>query len=448
MAPRSLHHATRWTVKVAAALVLLTPACVVKLSERNEPLVNGGVSGPNVECTVSNLQPAPATRVAAAAVTKLAGRFDLTDPTKPRFDWSGNAMTARFQGTEVTWGAESGTEMAYEEVIDGNVQKVILGGAVANHTVTRQLPDGFHEITVMRTSEALYGVSNFLPFTFGPHTTQLPVPEKSHRIELIGDSITCGYGDEGQNATCPFDVTIRQEPNAQGQMVDVKIPMTQNVYLAYGSIAARALDAEATVLCYSGKGVNVNYREVGVGEGAKVDPTAKPDPDAKTTVPGYYLRKLANERPEAGGQLWDFTKEAQPDAVVINLGTNDFARDVNQDTIPDGIDLPAFEAAYAKFVDFVRSKRPDAQIFLAVPPMLTDKFPLDNARSNLLNVLRSITEQRNAAGDKKVYYMQYVEMGTRYGLGCDYHPNLEVHRIMADQTVGAIRSKTCWSPAE
>jgi lysophospholipase L1-like esterase len=447
MATKSLLLASRWTLKAAAALVLLTPACVVKLSDRNAPLENGGVSGPNVECSTSNLAPASpsaGTRIQGAAVTKLTGRFDLKDPAKPRFDWSGNAMTARFQGTEVTWGAESGVEVAYEEVIDGVVMKVILGGAVENHTVTRHLPDGFHEITVMRTSEALYGDSAFLPFTFGPGTTQLPVAEKAHRIEYIGDSITCGYGNEGANATCPYDVTIRQADNGQGGMEDVKVPMSENVYLAYGSIAARKLDAEATTICFSGKGVNVNYREIGFGEGAKADPSVKPDPDAKTVIPDYYLRTLATERPEAGGKLWDFSKEAQPEVVVLNLGTNDFARDLNQDTVPDGIDLPGFQAAYARFVEFVRGKRPNAQIFLAVPPMITDKFPLDNARTNLRNTLHAIVEQRNGAGDAKIYFMEYVEQGTRYGLGCDYHPNLEVHRIMADQTVGAIRSKTCW----
>lgn len=449
MATHSLRNLSSWTVKAAAVLVLLTPACVVKLSERNAPLPNGGVSGPDVECTVANVEPASiSTRIQSTASTKLTGRFDLKDPTKPRFDWSGNAMTARFQGTEVTWGAESGVEVAYEEIIDGKMQKVILGGAVENKTVTRQLPDGIHEITVMRTSEALYGDSSFIPFTFGPHTQPLPVPEKTHRIEYIGDSITCGYGDEGANATCPYDTTIRSAPDGMGGVDEVKVPMTQNIYLAYGSIAARKLDAEATTICFSGKGVNVNYREQGVGEGAKADPHAKPDPDAKTTIPQYYLRTLATERPEAGGQPWDFSKEAQPEVVVMNLGTNDFARDLNQDTVPDGIDLPGFQAAYAKFVEFVRSKRPDAHIFLAVPPMLTEKFPLDNARTNLRNTLRSIVEQRNAAGDQKIYFMEYVEMGTRYGLGCDYHPNLEVHRIMADQTVGAIRSKTCWPTVE
>jgi hypothetical protein len=33
---------------------------------------------------------------------RLEGRFDLTDPTKPAFGWSGSAMVARFQGTGAT----------------------------------------------------------------------------------------------------------------------------------------------------------------------------------------------------------------------------------------------------------------------------------------------------------------------------------------------------------
>jgi hypothetical protein len=76
--------------------------------------------------------------------------------------------------------------------------------------------------------------------------------------------------------------------------------------------------------------------------------------------------------------------------------------------------------------------------------MLTDQYPLANARTNLRNILGNIVNEFNAEGDTKVYRIEFVEMGTRYGLGCDYHPNLTVHRIMADQLVGAIRAKTCW----
>jgi hypothetical protein len=40
--------------------------------------------------------------------------------------------------------------------------------------------------------------------------------------------------------------------------------------------------------------------------------------------------------------------------------------------------------------------------------------------------------------------MDLVEQGFRYGLGCDYHPNAQVHAMMAKQVIGAVRSKTCW----
>lgn len=438
------------TLRTAAALliasipIVASPGCVVRFSDRNAPLENGGVSGPAADCSV--VQPLGVGGPGAgAATTKFVGRYDFTDPTKPHFDWSGNYMTARFEGTEVTWGAVAGVETIFEQIIDGKAEKIILGGAVENKTVTRKVPQGTHEITVVRSSEALFGDIEFTPFTFGAGTKQLPPTERPRRIEYIGDSITCGYGDEGQNATCPYDVPVRQVKDEKGQLNDVKIPASQNIYLAYGSIAARKLAADAVTLCFSGKGVVLNYREQGVGEGKLATPGDKPDPDAKTTVPQYYLRTVASD-PKS--PPWDFAKERpeeKPQVVVINLGTNDFARDLNQDGIPDGIDLPKFREGYKAFVQFVRSKRPEAQIFLAIPPMVTDLFPLDNARTDFRNTLRGIVEELSAAGDKKVYFLELVEMGVRYGLGCDYHPNLTVHRIMADQVAGAIRSKTCWS---
>jgi lysophospholipase L1-like esterase len=507
---------------VATAAASLLPACVVNLNDRNSPLENGGVTGPAADC--SQVTPLGEGAPAATAKTKLVGRFDLTDPTRPHFDWSGNAMNARFRGTQVTWGAESGIEIVFEQIVDGVATQKIMGG-LEPKTVTIDVPPGDHEITVVRSSEALFSDGVFIPFTFGPGTEQLPPIEHPRRIEYIGDSITCGYGDEGTNATCPYDVPIRPEldangkpvTNAAGEVQYVKIPETQNIYLAYGSIAARRLAADATTLCFSGKGMVLNYREQGVGEGKILNPNDDPDPDAKTTIPDYYLRTIATVGPSktckltdpskapdgrgpsadcpsndcdngicrctksadccgaadaeclkatdrcvppppntagAGGnvcknpdyQAWDFAKDApQPQVVFINIGTNDFSRDVNQDSISDGVDLGAFRAGYKRFVEFVRSKRPDAQMFLAVPPMMTDKFPFDNARSDFRNTVRSIVDELNAAGDAKIYFIELVEMGVRYGLGCDYHPNLEVHRIMADQVVGAIASKTCWS---
>ena len=447
--------------KGAAVLFLLAPACVVRLNDRNAPLENGGVSGPNADC--SAVQVPPEAALTGPAMTKFVGRYDLTDPKKPRFDWSGNSMNARFEGTEVTWGVEAQKEQVFEVIIDGRAQQVILpefsATAAPVFSRTHRLAAGVHEITVVRSSEAVSGISSFVPFTFVG--TQLPTIEYARRIEFIGDSILCGYGNEGPNATCPYDVTIRTETDANGEVTEVKIPETENVYLAYGAVAARQLSAEATILCFSGKGVVLNYREQGVGEGAILNPNDKPDIDALTTIPDYYRRTVATDHPtfvepptedkndvdDKAGVAWPFGEAQQPQVVVINIGTNDFARDANQDSIADGIDLAKFRAGYRTFVDFVRSKRLKADIFLAVPPMVTDLFPLDNARTNFRAALRGIVDEMNNAGDTKVYFIELIEMGVRYGLGCDYHPNLEVHRIMAEQVAGAIKSKTCWSTA-
>jgi lysophospholipase L1-like esterase len=500
------------TAKFLSAAVFLLPACVIPLTDRNSPLENGGVSGPAADC--STVTPEGEGAPGATPKTKFVGRYDLTDPTRPHFDWSGNSMNARFRGTEVTWGADSKTDVVFEQIVDGKSTQVVLGGIVPK-TVTVNVEEGEHEITVVRSSEALFSDGIYIPFTFGPGTEQLPPIERPRRIEYIGDSITCGYGDEGPNATCPFDVTIpaldaNGKPilNEAGEPQFIKIPESENIYVAYGSLAARRLSADTVITCFSGKGVVLNYREQGVGEGKILNPKDDADPDARTTIPEYYLRTVATINPnlickvnadcvsdvcDAGlcrctrsadccdakqddecekannacvpppsnaygtgntchndkFQAWDFAKDTfQPQVVVINVGTNDFLRDVDQNGISDGVDIPAFRAGYKNFAQFVRSNRRDAHMFLAVPPMLSDNFPFDNARTEFRNAIRGIVDELNAAGDAKVYFIELVEMGTRYGLGCDYHPNLEVHRIMADQVVGAIRSKTCWSTVD
>ncbi|AKU98643.1 Endoglucanase E precursor [Labilithrix luteola] len=381
------------------------------------------MTGARVDCTQVQAAGIGGPSTATPAI-KFVGRYDMSDPTRARFDWSGNYATARFDGTEVSVGINlpenRDMELVFEAAIDDRDPiKFVVTPDRTSYLVANDLAPGTHEITVMRNSEAFSGSSEFTGFNFGASGKLLAPTERPRRIEFIGDSITCGYGNEGPNATCPYDVEVR--PN-------VKVAMTENIYLAYGSIAARALSADAVTTCFFGKGVVLNFRE------------NEHDDDAKTTIPQYYERTLANVR--EGN--WDFTKEPEPQAVVINLGTNDFSRDVDKDGVADGIDLGAFKAGYANFVAYVRERRPNAHIFLAVPPMLTDKFPLDNARSNMRDVLGQIVSDRAAAGDTMVYRIDLVEMGTRYGLGCDYHPNLEVHRIMADQVIGAIREKTCW----
>ena len=64
-----------------------------------------------------------------------------------------------------------------------------------------------------------------------------PLPEKSRKIEFIGDSITCGYGIEG---VCNVDVFNTPQ---------------ENPFKNYALRTAKALDADYQLVSWSGIGL-------------------------------------------------------------------------------------------------------------------------------------------------------------------------------------------------
>jgi hypothetical protein len=472
--------------------VLVLPACVARLADRNSPKDNGGVTGAPANCSAIAILPGGAQ--GGDAAPKLIGRFAYPPetPGEVLFDWSGNYATVRFQGTDrVTVKLRLPGAIPQDQVftfaVDNRapesrlvtVKRDAAGNPTfepeENYDIVGLDPGQPHELTIYKNTEAQKGAVLFKGFELNGGTL-LPPTRRPRRMEFIGDSIVCGYGNEGKNATCPFENTIREVtlPAGDGlpeRKVKITVPLTENQYLSFSSIAARELDADAVTLCWSGKGAYKNYKER-----FKADPANPtqflyksedrspgnrvPEDDATTTVPQLWeTRTVASD---FEGYKWDFATEKPedvPQVVFISLGTNDFSRDTKEpatdparlegDNIPDrDMDNPAerenFYLAYLDLVKKVRTRRPDAHIFIATPPMVTDQFPIDNARSFIRDILRRIVRDQEAIGDFKVYQMDLVEQGFRYGLGCDYHPNLEVHRIMAKQLVGAVRSKTCW----
>jgi lysophospholipase L1-like esterase len=463
---------------VLCVLVLASPACVIRLSERNAPAENGAVTGGAANCAAVTVPPHGAP--GGEPATKIVGRVDARDPQALKFDWSGTYFSARFEAPAISARLETTeTDVLFSATLDGGepVRVHVLSanaqpdGFVLPQTYTlfTNLSPGPHEVVLHRDTEAQSGVTIFRGFELGGGRL-LPPTQRARRIEVIGDSITCGYGNLGANATCPFDLEVRPRkgecPPPDAVTADlakdyptceiVKVPVTESQYKAYSAIAGRMLDADVVTTCWSGKGVERNYRE------------RSNDPNRLATMPDLWRERTIAGKPNAPpeapaeqaatvGVAWDFTTEPEPQVVLINLGTNDFTRDVlknnegnaydgdNGDNVPDGdIDLVKFRDTYLAFVRDVRAKRPNAHIFLALPPMVTDQYPIDDARSNLYGVLLYVAAELERAGDTKVYAMTLVEQGTRYGLGCDYHPNERVHEIMAEQVAGAIRSKTCW----
>lgn len=328
---------------------------------------------------------------------RFVGRVDLSsstgfDGTGARFAWSGAGVVARFNGSQVAVRLAGGQQ--FTVLVDGVLQpKLTPTGGL--DVLASGLPFGEHTVELYRRTEANQGESQLLGFDFGDGAQLAPPPGPERRIELVGDSITAGYGNEGADMSCPFS------------------PDTENHYLTYGALAARQLDAETSTVAWSGKGVVCNYGD---------DAQSCSDP-----LPPYYERTL----PQRADSRWDFA-EWQPQAVVVNLGTNDFS------TASDPTQAE-FEAALGALLERIRSGNPDALILATVGPLLggTD---LTTARSYIASAVAA----RNAAGDARVKTFELAPTNPADGYGCDYHPSLRTHEVMAETLAGVLRTELGW----
>ncbi len=397
-------------------LCVLGVGCVIRLTKSDDdPAENGDVTGGSLDC--SKVTPTPRGAPAGAAEARFIGRFvDPTPDNYRAFQWSGTAANVRFNATSIAAKLRLPVvndylplietpsrlvplaSVSFDVIVD-NLPPVTLQVKPGDTQVTLAQnldPGRAHEVTLVRAVEALAGTFEFGGFVLPQGGQILPPIVRPRRIEVIGDSITCGYGILGNNASCRFSYP------------------TEDIATTYSYLTARTLDAEVTTYCWSGRGVFRN--NTGDNEGL---------------IGELYPRTLASDPlPE-----WDFSKQAIPDAVVMLLGTNDFFVG-----IPDKL---GFENAYAKLVVRVRANYPNAHVFIALPPMLSDNAA-DLPRSAAREMLTELVNAFIAKGDKHIYYMEFLDQGVRNGMGCDFHPNRETHQIMSDQLTGAIRTKTCW----
>ncbi len=225
----------------------------------------------------------------------------------------------------------------------------------------------------------------------------MPFPDRKLKIEFIGDSITCGYGVEG-DLTQTFTTA------------------TENAEKAYAWLAAESLDADAVLDSFSGHGVLSGYTEG--------------DIDAESLVPRYYGSVGSNAFRLPGGKRlqdisWDFSRFV-PDYVVINLGTNDFSWTRG---IPERI--AAYEKNFSDFLSLVRIHNPDARILCVLGVMGT---ALNAA------MVRAADQWRTENGDIRIRTLTVEEQDQeKNGIGTDYHPSEATQRMLAEKVADTIK---------
>jgi lysophospholipase L1-like esterase len=317
------------------------------------------------------------------------GRFDTSDPKGPRFAWPASEVLARFTGTAISVRLHDDGNNVFQVLLDGKPKGLVSTFRGRElYPIATDLSEGEHEVVLYKRTEARVGEVQFGGFVPAPEGRLVPVSlHHERKIELLGDSITAGYGDEGTSPTCSFR------------------PSTENEYLTYGAITARNLGAEHMTLAWSGKTV------FGMSE--------------------LYERTL----PARSDSPWD-PHIWVPDVIVVNLGTNDFSH--------GDPGAATFMHAYTKLLEKLRAIHPQALIVCALGPMLSDTYPegagsLTHARQDIKQVVDTV----RAHGDKRVVFLEFPTQDPATS-GCDYHPNLTTHRQMADELTSVLKAQMGW----
>jgi hypothetical protein len=337
-----------------------------------------------------------------AAGVRWFGRVDVSDPAKIKLAWSGTGFIGKLSGTDIAvkLKTEGTGDIYFQPVIDGKPgTRFSVGATEQTVKIGSGLAAGEHQVELYRETEGKgFGYSVFLGFAQG--TPAAPPPFSGRLIEVIGDSISAGFGNLGSEQHPGYG----NDPNGGCEFTTE----TESAYLAYSHVAARAVNADASVLAGSGWGM---YSDLGG--------------DTKNVMPALFSNVLG----EAATPVWSFA--AKPQVVVINLGTNDASA--------KNLTAAKFKPAYAAFVGKVREKYPDALILCAVGSMLGQA-----EHALALEFLGAIANDRKSAGDARVKVLDLGTQDALLGTGCAWHPNVAEDKRMADLLTKELRQSLGW----
>ncbi|OJV17582.1 MAG: hypothetical protein BGO12_13150 [Verrucomicrobia bacterium 61-8] len=282
------------------------------------------------------------------------GRFDTLHGA-PRCSWPNSAVVVRFDGTDLSVNVREKRGLQkipgdfWQVVVDGEpTDKINLEDGEHIYSLASGLAPGQHTVEFVKADQSMHGITQILGFRLDKGGKLLPTRPLPKRMEIIGDSISCGVSIEGEPET----------------------PESTNAYFSYGAITARNIGAELMNISWSGKTL-----------------------DAVKGMPAIYERIV----PEYGSK-WDYAKWI-PDIIVINLSTNDYLQRMIQ------ADTEKWIAGYKTFVARLRGYYPNAQIYCLTSPMLQgDRHT--STRDDIDRVVGDLA----AAGDKNIHLVDINPM--------------------------------------
>lgn len=274
-------------------------------------------------------------------------------------------------------------------VVDGVYQKrlKIEKGEKRPYKIVIPTKAETHQIQIFKATEATTGhilfggakVENFL----------IPKIETKKKIEFIGNSITSGMGNDFEEIPC-----------GTGEWFD-----QHNAYWAYGPLLSRELNTDFLLSSVSGIGMYRAWNDENIDE-----------PNMPQVYENLYLTR---------GNIKPFDNTFQPDIVSICLGTNDLSDG-------DGIKprLPFNEEKYtSNYINFIKTifkRYPNTQVVLLNSPMISGE-----RNTILVNCLKKVIQHFEPdTTHKKIALFEFSPMQPK---GCTTHPDIEDHKVMAQQ---------------
>ncbi len=318
------------------------------------------------------------------------GRIDFTNPLLPRFWQPGVYISFRFTGNEcellmndeMLWG---NNHNYIQLIVDGKAHRLQTKTKNDTLSVTAYLSAAeVHTVILCKNTEANIGYMELVGIRCKELLEALPKPKR--KIECIGNSITCGTGSDESAVPC-----------GKGKWQD-----QHNAWLSYGAITARNLTAQFHLSSVSGIGLMHSCCNMTV------------------TMPQVFDKVSMRNDTIA----WNFANY-QPDVVTICLGQND---GIQNERI--------FCTNYVAFVQQLRRHYPNATFVLLSSPMASETL-----KSYMQKSIATVLKELKAKGETKVYAYTFRQ---RYNNGCDNHPSLAEHELIAAELTSFIKKTMNW----
>lgn len=316
------------------------------------------------------------------------------------FTFTGKSASVVITGDETASAPEDqGSYARYAVYVDG---ERVSEGLVDQPEKTVEIFSSSEEkettVKILKLSESANSIFGIKSINVNSKGDIAPTPDKDLKIEFIGDSITCGYGVDDEDMNHHFATN------------------TEDATKAYAVKTAELLDADYSLVSFSGHGIISGYS----GNGRK---------QASQLVPNFYTKvgRTYGKAPVDVSKIdWDFSSFV-PDVVVINLGTND-------DSYVKGDEEKTFDYidGYVKFLGTIREKNPDAQIVCTLGTMGDNLYPA---------IEEAVSRYTAASGDSKVSCMHFdLQDMNADGIAADWHPSAKTHSKAAEKLAEEIKS--------